>query len=32
MAKAAVGIRIPAELKNLNDWWERVSSRPTARA
>jgi len=32
MAKAAVGIRIPAELINLNDWWARVSSRPTARA
>ena len=32
MAKAAVGVRIPAELKNLNDWWEQVSSRPTARA
>ena len=32
MAKAAVGLRIPAELKNLNDWWEQVSSRPTARA
>ena len=32
MAKAAVGIHIPAELTNLSDWWARVSSRPTARA
>ncbi|WP_416897845.1 MAG: glutathione S-transferase family protein [Minwuia sp.] len=28
----AVGIRVPEELKNLSTWWERVSSRPTARA
>ena len=32
MAKAALGIRIPEELKNLSDWWARVSTRPTARA
>ena len=32
MGKAAVGIRIPEDLSNLNDWWSRVTSRPTARA
>ena len=32
MGKAALGIRIPETLTNLNDWWQRVSSRPTARA
>ncbi len=32
MGKAALGIRIPDELTNLNEWWARVSSRPTARA
>lgn len=32
MAKAAVGIRIPEELTNLNAWWSLVTSRPTARA
>ena len=32
MGKAAVGVRIPAELENLNAWWQRVSTRPTARA
>jgi len=32
MGKAAVGIRIPGELASLSDWWDRVSSRPTARA
>ena len=32
MGKAALGIRIPDELANLNEWWARVSSRPTARA
>lgn len=32
MGKAALGIRIPEELKNLSEWWTRVSSRPTARA
>ena len=32
MAKAAVGIRIPEELTNLNTWWSHVTSRPTARA
>jgi glutathione S-transferase len=28
----AVGIRIPEEHRNLTAWWERVTSRPTARA
>ena len=32
MAKAALGIRIPDEMPNLTQWWERVTSRPTARA
>ncbi|HJO12532.1 MAG: glutathione S-transferase family protein [Gammaproteobacteria bacterium] len=32
MGKAALGLRIPEELNNLNDWWARVSTRPTARA
>ena len=32
MGKAALGIRIPEELNNLNEWWSRVTSRPTARA
>lgn len=32
MAKAALKMRIPEELTNLNAWWDRVSSRPTARA
>lgn len=32
MGKAALGIRIPESLINLNDWWQRVSARPTARA
>lgn len=32
MGKAALGIRIPETLTNLNDWWQRVCSRPTARA
>ncbi len=32
MAKAALGIRIPEEMTNLTQWWERVTSRPTARA
>lgn len=32
MAKAALGIRIPEDMTNLSQWWERVSSRPTARA
>ena len=32
MAKAALGIRIGEEMTNLSRWWERVASRPTARA
>ena len=32
MGKAALGMRIPEELSNLNEWWARVTSRPTARA
>ena len=32
MGKAAVGIRIPDDLSNLDAWWSRVTSRPTARA
>ncbi|ANK82863.1 MAG: hypothetical protein TEF_20205 [Rhizobiales bacterium NRL2] len=28
----AVGIRVPDELENLSAWWQRVTSRPTARA
>ena len=32
MGKAAVGIRIPEDLSNLDAWWSRVTSRPTARA
>lgn len=32
MGKAALGMRIPETLSNLNDWWQRVSTRPTARA
>ena len=32
MGKAAVGIRIPGDLSNLDAWWSRVTSRPTARA
>ncbi|HAJ76588.1 MAG: glutathione S-transferase family protein [Gammaproteobacteria bacterium] len=32
MGKAALGIRIPEGLNELNDWWARVSARPTARA
>ena len=32
MAKAALGIRIGGEMTNLSRWWERVASRPTARA
>lgn len=32
MAKAALGIRLKDEHKNLNAWWERVTARPTARA
>lgn len=32
MAKAALGIRITDDHKNLSAWWERVTSRPTARA
>jgi glutathione S-transferase len=32
MGKAALGIRIPEGLNNLDDWWARVSARPTARA
>ncbi len=32
MGKAALGIRVPESLGNLNDWWQRASSRPTARA
>ena len=32
MCKAAVGIRIPEDLSNLDAWWSRVTSRPTARA
>ena len=32
MGKAAVGIRIPVDLSNLDAWWSRVTSRPTARA
>ena len=32
MGKAAVGIRIPEDLSNLDAWWARVTSRPTARA
>ena len=32
MAKAALGIRIPEDLENLNGWWARVTSRPSARA
>jgi glutathione S-transferase len=32
MAKAALGIKIPEELKNLSDWWIKVSTRATARA
>lgn len=32
MGKAAVGVRIPADLENLDRWWQRVSTRPTARA
>lgn len=31
MAKAVVGVRITDEQPNLTGWWERVSSRPTAR-
>lgn len=32
MGRAALNVPIPAELENLSAWWERVSSRPTARA
>ena len=32
MGKAAVGIRIPQELSNLDAWWSRVTTRKTARA
>ena len=32
MAKAALGVRIPEDLENLNGWWARVTSRPSARA
>ena len=32
MAKAVAGIRIQNDQSNLASWWERVSSRPTARA
>ena len=32
MGKAALGIPIPEGLDKLNDWWTRVSARPTARA
>ena len=32
MGNAAVGIRIPEDLSNLDAWWSRVTSRPTARA
>jgi len=32
MAKAALDIRIPEDLENLNGWWARVTSRPSARA
>jgi glutathione S-transferase len=32
MGRAALGVPIPDELGNLTAWWERVSSRPTARA
>lgn len=32
MGKAAVGIRIPEELSNLDAWWSCVTSRETARA
>lgn len=28
----AVDARVPPELANLSDWWERVAGRPTARA
>lgn len=28
----AVGVRATEEQKNINSWWERVTSRPTARA
>ena len=32
MGKAALGIRIPESLNNLNGWWQNVSTRSTARA
>ena len=32
MGKAAVGIRIPQELSNLDAWWSRVTTRKSARA
>lgn len=32
MAKAGLKLPIPEDLKNLTDWFERVSSRPSARA
>ena len=32
MAKAAAGIRVVPEQDNLTAWWDRVTSRPTARA
>jgi len=32
MAKAALGIRISEDLENLNGWWAKVTTRPTARA
>ena len=32
MGKVALGIRILEELENLSAWWDRVSSRPEARA
>jgi glutathione S-transferase len=28
----AVGVRVPEDHTNLNEWWKRVSGRPTARA
>jgi glutathione S-transferase len=32
MGRAALGISIPAEHEHLTAWWDRVKSRPTARA
>lgn len=32
LGKAALGVRIPENLQNLSQWWQRVAARPTARA